>query len=111
MSYQNTGKPNGRPPNTDRNNSIIAEFNAGIPAKEIAENHGLGKQYVQKIFTDHKAKQKLLELSDKSSVRLFAERDMEMKKFYKSLNTKGALSKLHIQDMGKINSGYTRRAV
>jgi orotate phosphoribosyltransferase-like protein len=36
-------------------------------------------------------------------VVLYAERDAKMKDFYNSLNTKGALSKLHMHDM-RINN-------
>jgi hypothetical protein len=111
MSYRNTNKPNGRPPNTERNNAIIAAFNDGVPADEIAKTHNLEKQYVQKIFSVHKQKLKEQEIADEGygSVRLYAERDAQMRDFFNSLNTKGALSKLHMQDMGRVNAGYTPR--
>lgn len=34
---------------------------------------------------------------------LYAERDAQMREFYSSLNTKGALSKLHMHDMRNTN--------
>jgi orotate phosphoribosyltransferase-like protein len=34
---------------------------------------------------------------------IYSERDARMREFYSSLNTKGALSKLHMHDMGNNN--------
>lgn len=111
MSYKKTNKPTGRPPNTERNQQIIADTAAGRSINEMIKKYGLNAQYLRKIASEHIRKVKEQEIADEGygSVRLYAERDAQMRDFFNSLNTKGALSKLHMQDMGRVNAGYTPR--
>lgn len=111
MTYQNTGKPNGRPPNTERNQKIIADVKAGIPVEEVAEKYGLALPYTRKIASEHARKERVKKEAEeaqvKASTRLYAERDVRLKKFYASLNRKGAMSMYHIDEC---NSKYARKA-
>lgn len=99
MTYKNKGKPNGRPPNTYRNQQIIADRAAGMEFKAIAVKYNLSLPYARKIVSEHERKERIKkeeeEAQVKASVRLYAERDVRMKKFYASLNKKGALSMTH----------------
>lgn len=92
MSHQNTGKPNGRPPNTERNNQIIADLAAGMEFEAIAEKYNLALPYTRKIASEHERKERIKKEAEeaqvKASTRLYAERDVNLKKFYNSLNKK-----------------------
>lgn len=93
MSYKNTGAPNGRPTKADRNKQIIADFKSGMPIDAIAKKHGLKLPYTRTIAQQDDRKERLKkEAEDRVITGLYAERDMHLKNFYASLNTRGALS-------------------
>ena len=81
-------------------------------------NNGYGKELIQhklKVTRQHvntaigyMVKKERAEIVKPEKTYPYHERDEAMKKFYNTLNTKGALSKVHIQDMGSYNSGYTK---
>ena len=92
-----------RHPNTERNQQIIADVKSGIPVEEVAEKYGLALPYTRKIASENARKERVKKEAEeaqvKASTRLYAERDVSLKKFYASLNTKGALSASHIHDL------------
>jgi len=103
MSYQNTGKPNGRPPNTERNQKIIADVKAGIPVEEVAEKYGLEIPYTRKIASENARKERVKKEAEvgqaKAATGLYVDRDNYLMAYYNTLNAKGSLSKFHIQSM------------
>lgn len=95
----------GRPEKTDRNLSVITDFKFGMTAAHVAKKYELRIDHARKIYSEYLRKQKIAE--DESKIKgLYYERDAQMKAFYKSLNTKGKLSKLHMHDIGVTKSGY-----
>lgn len=64
----NTGKPNGRPPKTDRNAKIIAEVAGGKSCKQVAGEMKLSIGYVQKISSEYHLKRKQKNVVANSSI-------------------------------------------
>ena len=103
MSYQNTGKPNGRPRNTERDQKIIADRIAGMSFEDIAEKYGLTFEYTRKIAGEHERKERVKKQAEveqaKAATGLYVDRDNYLMAYYNTLNAKGSLSKFHIQSM------------
>lgn len=76
-------KPNGRPPKTERNNQIIADYKDGMSQHDLEKKYNLGYGYIQKIASQYKRNNQLkVEEKNQSQVTaLYAERDQAIMKF------------------------------
>ena len=78
MSYQNTGKPTGRPL-LERNLKIIEDAKLGMTSTQLAEKYNISKGYAQKISSEYARKEKIKKIKiDKAGFGLYVERDLAM---------------------------------
>ena len=97
-----------QPTHKELNEKIKKLYNNGYGKELIQHKLKVTRQHVNTAIGYILKKQRVIVEVEKVIFLPYQERDEAMKKFYNTLNTKGALSKLHIQDMGSFNSGYAK---
>jgi len=114
MSYQNTGKPNGRPL-SERNIKIIADSKGGMTSAQLAEKYNISKGYAQKISSEYLRKEKINKVKiDKARFGLYVERDLAMlqhMQFILKSVPKSCIHTIKEIDNMRTNKGYIKQRI
>ncbi len=100
-------KPESIKAKADRKAAIIADYQSGMNAQEIAEKHEISLGYARMLIREYIDRDVVKPVVKVEPVRLYAERDTAILKVLTSMNAK--VTAKHDRPAGAANNGYLMR--